>query len=239
MNVVVTCAGEGSRFRNKGYAVPKPFIRAKGKTILEWTTRSCDFISPFNELVLAIRSEHDSYIPLLNELYPDSIILSFDRTTRGNLETAYVCAKSLRLEEPLIVLDCDNAYVGGLTQEVLDGFKRVANGQEHMAVVYFDPLDDSSKWAFAFMDGDRVTSIEEKSPTALERGGKPMVGVFYFSSTELFLAEAEARLKEPANASEYYMSMLPASGVCDVFAHRVSKMIPLGTPEDVEAFCES
>ena len=36
IDVVITMGGIGSRFRARGYTVPKYMIEAKGKTLFEW-----------------------------------------------------------------------------------------------------------------------------------------------------------------------------------------------------------
>ena len=40
MNFLITMAGEGRRFREAGFTVPKMLIEAKGKTLLEWSIDS-------------------------------------------------------------------------------------------------------------------------------------------------------------------------------------------------------
>lgn len=58
MTVIVTMAGAGSRFRSQGYEVPKHMIRARGKTLFEWSMESLRsfFDQPF---VFACLAEHD------------------------------------------------------------------------------------------------------------------------------------------------------------------------------------
>ena len=40
IDVVITMAGLGSRFREVGYDVPKYMIEARGKTLFEWSMES-------------------------------------------------------------------------------------------------------------------------------------------------------------------------------------------------------
>ena len=83
-------AGEGVRFKDANFSTPKPLIEVKGKTILEWTTKSLPFIKHNGEseinlpysLTFAIRSEHDQGKKLsrkLKAIYGNQIgILPFD-----------------------------------------------------------------------------------------------------------------------------------------------------------------
>lgn len=40
MTIVVTMAGLGTRFKEAGYDIPKYKIKAKGKTLFEWSMES-------------------------------------------------------------------------------------------------------------------------------------------------------------------------------------------------------
>ena len=40
MNIVITMAGSGSRFKKAGYAQPKYMIKVKGRTLFEWSMES-------------------------------------------------------------------------------------------------------------------------------------------------------------------------------------------------------
>jgi len=48
MNIIITMAGLGSRFRKAGYQVPKYMIEARGKTLFEW---SMDSLLGYNDHV--------------------------------------------------------------------------------------------------------------------------------------------------------------------------------------------
>ena len=48
MNIIITMAGLGTRFRRAGYKMPKYRIEARGKTLFEW---SMDSLLGYNEQV--------------------------------------------------------------------------------------------------------------------------------------------------------------------------------------------
>ena len=58
MNIIITMAGEGKRFKDIGYDVPKHLIKAKGKTLFEWSILSLSnfFDNNFISLFLFILS---------------------------------------------------------------------------------------------------------------------------------------------------------------------------------------
>jgi NDP-sugar pyrophosphorylase family protein len=254
MNVLILMAGDGKRFTDAGINTPKPLIEVNGKPILEWTTRSLPFIKHIDEdhsmsiapenLYFAIRQEHenDGVCDYLKRVYGDDInFIVFQKTTRGNMETAYVSTLSMPSEEPLLILDADNKYNDC---DFLDTLSEAVDFDNSMVVTYFDPVDADPKWAFVFTDGALVTRIVEKDPTALEQGGCPLVGTFWFKTTSLFQRYADALIQTNTRSGtpgreEFYVSQVPSTHVKNggiVFAHKVNEVVPLGTPDDVEKF---
>jgi NDP-sugar pyrophosphorylase family protein len=254
MNVLILMAGEGKRFRDQGIDTPKPLIEVNGKPILEWTTRSLPFIRHYDEILNDFISPESLYFAVrqdqealrvstrLQEIYGDEInFIEFQKTTRGNLETAYICSTMMDETDSLLVLDSDNKYNhNGL----LDTLVSASELQHSMVVCNFEPLDTSTKWAFTITNGNLVTEIVEKDPLALQKGGKPMVGTFWFDSTRMFMDFAEFIIKNNLRTGvpgkeEFYLSQVPslhAKNGGTVFAHTVTEMTPLGTPEDVAEF---
>jgi NDP-sugar pyrophosphorylase family protein len=255
MNIIILMAGEGRRFTDAGIVTPKPLVEVNERTILEWTTRSLPFIQHADQtldipiysdqLYFAVREEHEEYgvSEYLQKVYGSDInIISFKKTTRGNLETAYyVGALMDRDEDPLLVLDSDNKYNdNGLLKTLAEAYEL----NDSMVVTCFDPVDRNDKWAFAVTEGNIVTEIAEKDGTALDRGGRPMVGTFWFHSADQFMNHADRILRSGersgwAGREEFFISQVPKSHMKQnrpVFAHAVTDVIPLGTPEDVERF---
>jgi len=261
MVVVVLMAGEGSRFakqasRNSDYQLPKPMIPVMGRPILEWTTRSLPFIRHFNEttgneedvlaeskLYFAILQEHEEnhgISGMLQRTYGKNInIISFEKITRGNLETGLIVSQSIPEQEELFFLDSDNAYNGSKL------LSQIRSDRPTASICCFHPFDDNPKWCFAVLNEKRkVQALLEKDPLALSQGGKPMVGIFYFESVRRFKNIANQVIASGAmtgseKSKEFYMSQAVQHLVAkneNVYANLVEKVVPLGTPEDVESF---
>jgi len=252
---MVLMAGEGRRFSDVGVTVPKPLLEVNEKTILEWTTRSLPFIQHADQvleqpiypeqLYFAVREDHEEFgvTDYLKKTYGSDVnIVSFKRTTRGNLETAYITGAIIEnCDDPLLVLDSDNKYNDN---GLLDTLAEAYEIDNSMVVTCFEPLDDSAKWAFAVTEGTIVKEIVEKDPTAVSRDGKPLVGTFWFHSVNQFLGYADHIIRHNIRTGvigkeEFFLSQVPAMHVARgklVFAHTVTDVCPLGTPEDVEKF---
>ena len=246
MNVIVLMAGDGARFKEVGYPAPKPFIEVGDKHILEWTTRSLPFINHYADsqncnLIFAIRKEHDDQFQVadrLKSIYGSTVkTVVFDELTRGNLETAYIAAQAIDNDDDILFLDSDNYYDGSGLRSFIDRF--ADEYSSFASICYFEPTDRSYKWCFAFPDGYRITKLGEKDKFALDEGGKPMVGVFYFNTKKLFTDAAEKILNKGRTvANEFFMSQSISNLIADevpVFGLEVTNVVPLGTPKDIIA----
>ena len=256
LNILVLMAGAGKRFAEAGYTTPKPLVRdCNGKTILELTTSSLPFISHRGEatseqvdyeLTFAIQKSHDldgSLTQYLQKTYGELIqIVPFARGTRGAIETALLSLKSLDCSLPLLVLDSDNKYNG---KGFLEFLKRLQKSNNCIALCHFEPIDDTEKWCFLKLQPNGRTVLEVSEKKKVENG-KPIMGVYYFSSTSIFKEQATKILDigEMVNG-EYYMSLLPKKILSErdpwnklghVDSYLVDKVVPLGTPGDFEAY---
>lgn len=240
MNTIVLMAGDATRFLNSKYNDLKPLINIKGQPIVKWTTDSLGF--DFSKITFAIRTDQNKKFLIEERLayvYQKTNIdfCRFNSLTRGNLETAYFSTLNIvDIDQPLLILDSDNKYNGS---GFFDFVSNISD-KDFAVICYFDPLDDSTKWCFAVPDGDKIIQIGEKDEEVLNHGGKPMVGVFYFSSADLFINVAKSILTKGLTCkNEFYMSQsinaLLDCGV-SVYGLKVDEVVQLGTPIDVEKF---
>lgn len=239
MNIIVLAAGDCKRFNGFEHSY-KPLIDVNGIAVIKRTTDSLGFKGfKKDNCCFAIRCKHNSrynVVDKIHEIYKNENLFfnHFEKLTKGNLITAYEtsnCNFLDDLDKPLLILDSDNAYNGN---GILKKFKQIKFG---CGICHFDPIDDSDKWGFAFQNNSKLFDIREKDPTALKDGGKPMVGVFYFSSGELFRSLASlVILKNKMERGEFYMTQSIKAALnldIPVFSYKVTNPIPLGTPEDI------
>ena len=67
MNLVITMAGNGQRFRDAGYNIPKYEITAHGKTLFEWSMRSFDGMT-FSKYIFIVKKSDNAREFIVNEL---------------------------------------------------------------------------------------------------------------------------------------------------------------------------
>jgi NDP-sugar pyrophosphorylase family protein len=255
MNILVLMAGKGQRFKDEGFYTPKPLIVVNGKSILQWTTESCPFIrhdgkSQNSDIKLhfAVLEEHLSrgLRGFLYKLYGKKIeIFPFKEVTRGSLETAYIsCTGMLNHNDDLLVLDSDNKYNDN---NMINTINSLPKNNNYMLATCFDNPDKSlpNKWSNVKVENGRVVGIEEKNDEWVEYPS--LIGTFFFRNTGFFTNYARYILHNelPIN-NEYYMSMVysnflkvnGAYGRERFILHKVTDVVPLGTPTDVSKFGE-
>ena len=147
-------------------------------------------------MYFAIQRKHDEEYDISNVLHTvygsDINIISFEKLTDGNLRTAYISCIPMEDKIPLVVLDGDNKYDDNDIMEHMFNLRLI---DDSMMITCFDPIDDSTKWAFAITENGVVKEIREKDPIALTNGGLPMIGTFFFQSTIQFKRYAEFMFK--------------------------------------------
>ena len=77
MNILITAAGEGTRFLKEGIKPPKPLIKVLGIELLIWSLKSFNF-EPKDKIYIVTLAKHNVKKILgnkINILYPNNEIL--------------------------------------------------------------------------------------------------------------------------------------------------------------------
>src|SRR5215510_15096397 len=116
MNFLMTMAGEGRRFREAGYELPKMLIEAKGKTLLEWSIDSLP-LNLCSRLIFVAQQKHEAEHQLSKKIISvyanrvSSLHFKFiDTLTRGQSETACLAKDLIDLSKPLLIFNIDTQF---------------------------------------------------------------------------------------------------------------------------------
>ncbi len=114
MDIVITMAGLGSRFRKEGYNVPKYMIEARGKTLFEWSMISLkgfeDIASQY--IFIAMKDEVENIKEFISNKCNDFGIKHYkviliDYLTDGQATTARLAAEYWNKDNSLLVYNID------------------------------------------------------------------------------------------------------------------------------------
>ena len=230
MNIVITMAGLGLRFREADYTVPKYQIEVKGKTLFEWSMSSLKnfFGEPF---IFLVRKEDDAtnFIRAsCKKLGIDGKIFELEKLTRGQAETALFASKFWQADEPLMIYNIDT-YVepGQLKPELIRG-------------AGFIPCFTAggTHWSFVKLDeSGQAVEVREKQRIS----DHCSIGAYYFESAELYAKLYENFYGDSSDCVEQYIApiynLLIERGATVYIQDIPARFVHvLGTPAEVKNF---
>lgn len=235
--VIITMAGEGQRFREAGYAVPKYAIPALGRSLFSWSMESLrSFIAAGWHFVFVVRRADDARGFISAEARALGIaafdLLELDGKTDGQATTALLAGGVIAdTSAPIAIYNIDT-YVEARALPVAsirgDGW-----------IPCFPGAGDG--WSFVRLDdrSGRVVEVREKkriSPHAT-------IGLYYFGSWTLYRTTYERYYAKPEHLErgERYIAPMYNQLVADGRAVYISEVPidavhPLGTPQELRRF---
>ncbi len=235
LNIVIPMAGDGRRFAEAGFAMPKPLVPVHGMPMIELVVRNLAPRQP-HRIVFICKQNHlreHGLAAVLAGIAPGSVVRSLAETSQGAACTVLQAADLIDSADPLLIANCDqfvacdmSAFVERLAR--YDGLIMTMRAQ--------DP-----KWSFAACGPQGlVTRVAEKeviSDTAT-------VGVYGFTRGNAFCAAArrmiaaERRVRGEFYLAPVYNEMIAAGARVGTWSVGSvgAGMDGLGTPEDLARF---
>jgi dTDP-glucose pyrophosphorylase len=160
--LVMPMAGQGSRFRCAGAAVPKPLIEIGGRPFFWWAAESVRRAAPVRELVFVVLAEHVAAFAIdaaILRLYPAARIVVLEAVTAGAAETAARGIAAIQSDGPIAVNDCDHAFEASGLVGLAAG---LAEGGVAGALLGFASADPAYSYVRFSGDRARVVGTVEK-----------------------------------------------------------------------------
>lgn len=237
MNVIITMAGLGTRFRKAGYKVPKYMIEAKGKTLFEWSMDSLiGYNDQVNKYIFVVRKEDQSGNFIREQIGKYGIsqteIIEIDEMTDGQATTCMLAIPYCDPEESIMVYNIDT-YVEPCEMKYED-----IMGDGHIPCFHAE----GDHWSFAKLDDQgRVTEVREK----VRISDNCTLGAYYFSSARLYrkmyeeyYADSSRLEKNEKYIAPLYNYMIEKGMSVTISIINPKKVHVLGTPEELQRFLE-
>lgn len=235
MNVVITMAGVGSRFRELGYDLPKYMIQAHGKSLFHWSMLSLKDFFDQDKFIFILREEDKSRDFIEKECQDLGIkrydIIEIDHMTDGQATTALLAEKHWQSDQGLLVYNIDTYIEEGniLKAEIRgDGF-----------IPCF--IGEGDHWSFVRLDdkGDKALEVREKKRIS----GNCTLGAYYFKSCDLYkeiyneyyTGDTNIEMSEKYIAPLYNLMIRKGQAIYISLVDS-EKVHVLGTPEELELF---
>ena len=238
MNIIITMAGLGSRFKKAGYEKPKFMIDVKGKTLFEWSMMSLtDFNKQDNvKYTFIVRKECNASNFITEQMKKfgnfDIQIIEIDHLTDGQATTAMLAEPYWKIDEEMIIYNIDT-YIESDVMRYSDisgdGF-----------IPCFNAPGDH--WSFVKLDQNgNATEVREKQRIS----DNCTVGFYYFKSCRLYkniYKNYYSNGKHLENNEKYiaplYNLMIKQGLTIRISILPSDKVHVLGTPTEVEIFKE-
>ena len=239
MQIVITMAGLGSRFRKAGYDMPKYEITVHDRSLFAWSMESLKgYYSPDNDYYFIVRKEDEAHDFIISEWErcggdrTRAHVIELDAPTDGQATTAMLANGLWKKDDELLIYNIDTYVEAGQMKSediCADGF-----------IPCFHAPGDH--WSFVALDEDgNATEVREKQRIS----DNCTLGAYYFSSCALYekmYAEyyagggnMEKGEKYVAPLYNYMISKGMKVRICLVDAKCVHV---LGTPEELEVFAK-
>ena len=237
MNVIITMAGLGTRFRKAGYNCPKYMIEAKEKTLFDWSMDSLiGYNKNVSKYVFVVRKEDDSEQFIREHMAGYGIenieIVGLDAMTDGQATTCMLAIPFCNLNEEILVYNIDT-YVEPYSMKYAD-----ISGDGHIPCFHAD----GDHWSFAKLDKDgNVIEVREK----VRISDNCTLGAYYFKSAKLYrqlyedyYADDSKIEKNEKYIAPLYNYMIEKGMKVTISIVDAQKVHVLGTPEELEYFLE-
>lgn len=249
MQVVITMAGLGQRFKdqahiNPQYLEPKPFIQIKNRRVIEYLT---DQFPADWKLFFVVNSDLDEkYIHFLQQKYPDGKVIKTAYSYRGPLDTVLAAMSFLDFQQPTLVTYCDYTlrWDAGRFEETVAAEKADAAivGYTGFHPTFLGP----NSYCHYLVKDQWVTELQEKKLyTGRLETEWTSCGLYYFRSAEFLKSCLDQQLKQQLNynGQEYYVSLAIQAALnyslnqnlqLKVLNYPIQHFTQLGTPFDID-----
>ena len=232
MNIVIPMAGNGSRFKEAGYDLPKPLIDINGKPMIQLVVENLN-IKEANYIFL-VQSEHYKNYNLdvlLNKIKPNCQIIVIDRVTEGAACTTLMAKKYIDNDIPLLIANSDQ-YIEWDSEIFINDFSKYDAG-----IVTFK--DNHPKWSYAKVDDfGYVSEVAEKQVIS----DQATVGIYYWTNGKEYVKYALQMIDKDIRVNnEFYVCPVFNEAILDnkkIIIKEVEKMYGLGTPADLQVFLQ-
>jgi NDP-sugar pyrophosphorylase family protein len=177
MNIIIPMAGLGNRFIESGYSTPKPLIKLRNKTILEY--------------IISMYDKEDNFVFICNDLYdhnefiysicPNANIIKIPSHKLGPVYTVKYAFDYIKDEEEVIINYCDTALLWNYNHFKSEVRNNDLDGCILTHIGFHPHTLATTKMAFLKEKNGFVEEVKEKSSyTDNPMNEHASSGVYYF-----------------------------------------------------------
>lgn len=252
MQVIITLAGRGKRFSEKGFHEPKPIVSVAGHPAISYLIDS--FAKDWS--LIFVLAEHDRESALEKTILrhaPNAKVIYTPFSERGPIDTVLAAIPLLNEVDGVLVSYCDLAPVWS-ARDFEKAVMAVATGSMNpiydMACVNYQGFHPTylgpNSYCHVRVSSEAasfVTQLQEKVlfTDHIEKE-TTSAGIYYFKNRDLLHQALQEQLRQNLKyKSEFYISLalqaaLNKNSDLKILDYRIDHLVQLGTPADTERF---
>lgn len=232
LNIVIPCAGAGSRFQEAGYTFPKPLIDVNGKPMIQLVVENLNMDANYIYIIQKEHADSFNFKHILNLLTPGCTIIEIDKLTEGAAVTILKSTDYINNTDPLLIVNSDQY----LEWNSFDFITRATN-DTHADAYISTFRDNQSKWSFVKLNKDNlVCEVAEKNPIS----NIATTGIYFWKHGQDFIKYTLQMIDKDIRVNnEYYVCPVFNEAILDNKIIKIDyckKMWGLGTPPDLNTF---
>jgi len=233
MKVIMPMAGNGQRFFDAGYDLPKPLIDIKGKPMFIRVVNNLGLDNV--DLTCIVRQDHVDQYEIDKRImdHIDAKIIIVPGLTDGASCTVRL-ATNVFSSDPMIVANCDQLMIWKSSE-----FYKLVKKNECTGGIIPTFISDNPEPKHSYIELDRtghVKKIWEKKKVS----NIATVGVYYFHDESNWCSAHEAMMKaNDRTNNEFYLAPTYNYIKGKVEGYLIREMIGMGTPEELNNFKNS
>lgn len=231
IHLIMPMGGGGTRFKNKGFNLPKPLIELQGKPFFYWAVQSIVHFIDIEDLIFIVLQNHIDRFNIdkrILEFYPDAKIQVIPQILAGAVLTCCEGVKSIVDNKPVLFNDCDHAFV---SHAFIEYCKKADFSNIDGALLTFRSNNPAYSYVQFDLDGHVIGTIEKQVVS-----NAAICGAYYFRNKNLFIESAKEYLIKCSN-SEYFISGVYNEMLVNkknIHTFEVDEHISFGTPDEYD-----
>jgi dTDP-glucose pyrophosphorylase len=233
---LIPMAGEGKRFLDEGYTIPKPLIKINGIPMFVHAAKALPKADLYIFICLRKHVKQFKINKVIKSFFPKSKIIILDKVTNGQAVTCLKAEKFLKKNDILTIGACDN----GMHYSQ----KKINNKINKSDLVIWTFKDNKIVSKNPNMYGyvktkkpDNAIFVScKKTISKVPGNDHTIIGAFSFKKAETFLKYSKDLIKQNKRINkEFYLDLvakLCVSSKLIVKVNLVNKYIGWGTPID-------
>jgi hypothetical protein len=235
INIVIPMAGNGSRFAQEGYVLPKPLIDVQGKPMIERVVENLNIDGRYIFIVRDTHLEKYDLEQLLKRIAPGCIIVPTHGLTEGAACSVLLASEHIDNDTNLLIANSDQFLEWDASSFLYES--QNVDG----CISTFEQTDpNDSKWSYALLDRDGfVSEVAEKRVISTHAN----TGVYFWSRGSDFVKYAQQMIaKDIRTNGEFYIAPIYNEAITDgkkIKINDCKKMWGLGVPADLLNFLKN